>query len=104
MNAIYLIKFGEISLKKENRSFFEKKLKNNLRRNIAAKDAQIKLTNGRFYVETPEENAPQIEEALSHTFGVVGYSRARRVQKDIEIIKRASNKVIESIFNESSPD
>ncbi len=100
MNAIYLIKFGEISLKKENRSFFEKKLKKNLRRNIAARDAQIKLTNGRFYVETPEENAPQIEEALSHTFGVVGYSRARRVQKDIEIIKRAAKKVIDSIVAE----
>ncbi len=101
MNAIYLIKFGEISLKKENRSFFEKKLKKNLRRNIAARDAQIKLTNGRFYVETPEENAPQIEEALSHTFGVVGYSRARRVQKDIEIIKRAAKKVIDSIVAEN---
>ena len=103
MNAIYLIKFGEISLKKENRSFFEKKLKKNLRRNIAARDAQIKLTNGRFYVETPEENAQQIEEALSHTFGVVGYSRAKRVQKDIEIIKRATKKVIEQIFAEDSP-
>lgn len=102
MNAIYLIKFGEISLKKENRSFFEKKLKKNLRRNIAARDAQIKLTNGRFYVETPEENAPQIEAALAHTFGVVGYSRAKRVQKDIEIIKRAAKKVIEHIFSEET--
>lgn len=103
MNAIYLIKFGEISLKKENRSFFEKKLKKNLRRNIAARDAQIKLTNGRFYVETPEENAPQIEEALAHTFGVVAYSRARRVQKDIEIIKRAAKKVIDSIVGDGLP-
>ena len=101
MNAIYLIKFGELSLKKENRNFYEKKLKSNLRRNIEARDAQIKYTNGRFYVETPEENAPQIEKALSRTFGIVGFSRTRRVQKDIEIIKRTAKKVIETLQAEN---
>jgi len=101
MNAIYLIKFGELSLKKENRNFYEKKLKSNLRRNIEARDAQIKYTNGRFYVETPEENAPQIEKALSRTFGIVGFSRTRRVQKDIEIIKRTAKKVVETLQAEN---
>src|SRR6056297_286122 len=101
MNAIYLIKFGEISLKKENRIFYEKKLKSNLRRNIEARDAQIKYTNGRFYVETPEENAPQIEKTLSRTFGIVGFSRTRRVQKDIEIIKRSAKKVVETLQAEN---
>lgn len=101
MNAIYLIKFGELSLKKENRNFYEKKLKSNLRRNIEARNAHIKYTNGRFYVETPEENAPQIERALSRTFGIVGYSRTRRVQKDIEIIKRTAKKVLEAMRAEN---
>ncbi|MCF7915355.1 MAG: tRNA 4-thiouridine(8) synthase ThiI [Spirochaetaceae bacterium] len=101
MNAIYLIKFGEISLKKENRNFYEKKLKSNLRRNIEARNAQIKYTDGRFYVETPEENAPQIEKALSRTFGIVGFSRTRRVQKDIEIIKRTAKKVVETLQTEN---
>ncbi len=102
MNAIFLVKFGELSLKKENRSFFEKKLKKNLRRNIDAGDVQIKYTNGRFYIETPEENSVHVESGLSHTFGVVGYSRAHRVQKNIDIIKRAAKKVIERIRSEGT--
>ncbi len=102
MNAIFLVKFGELSLKKENRSFFEKKLKKNLRQNIEARDAQIKHTNGRIYVETPEENEKQVTQALAHTFGVVGFSRARRVQKNIEIIKKAAKKVIDSLCEEGS--
>src|SRR6056297_4205817 len=101
MNAIYLIKFGELSLKKENRNFYEKKLKSNLRRNIEARDARINYTNGRFYVETPEENAPQIERALARTFGIVGFSRTRRIQKDIEIIKRTAKKVVEALRAEN---
>jgi len=101
MNAIYLIKFGELSLKKENRNFYEKKLKSNLRRNIEARDARINYTSGRFYVETPEENAPQIERALARTFGIVGFSRTRRVQKDIEIIKRTAKKVVEALRAEN---
>jgi len=94
MQAIYLIRFGEIALKGDNRIFFEKMLKLNMRKNLGVKNARILQRAGRFYIETPEEHAAEVERALSHTFGIVGFSRARRVQKDIEIIERASKKVI----------
>ncbi len=94
MQAIYLIRFGEIALKGDNRIFFEKMLKLNMKKNLGVKNARILQRAGRFYIETPEEHAAEVERSLSHTFGIVGFSRARRVQKDIEIIEKASKKVI----------
>ena len=35
MQAIYLIRFGELALKGGNRGFFEKMLKINIRKNLA---------------------------------------------------------------------
>jgi len=99
--AIYLIRFGEIALKGDNRSFFEKMLKRNIRKNIDIKNARVFQRAGRFYIDTPEEHADAVEKALSHTFGIVGFSRARRVQKDIEVIERSSLKIINDMAESS---
>ncbi len=97
MAAIYLIRIGELTLKRENRVFFERKLKSNLRKCMDVKNVRITGSQGRFYIETPEENSEQVEHALSHTFGIVSYSRARRVQKDPDIVDRTALKVIRDL-------
>lgn len=61
------------------------------------KNVRITGSQGRFYIETPEENSEQVEHALSHTFGIVSYSRARRVQKDPDIVDRTALKVIRDL-------
>src|SRR6056297_2562379 len=97
MAAIYLIRIGELTLKRENRVFFEKKLKSNIRKCMDVKNVRISGSQGRFYIETPEEHSEQVEHALSHTFGIVSYSRARRVQKDPDIVDRTALKVIRDL-------
>jgi len=104
MQAIYLIRFGELALKGQNRSFFEKLLKLSIRKNIGEKTARIIQRAGRFYIEVPEEHAPAVERGLAHTFGIVGYSRAKRVQKDMQIIENASKKVISNMIERGEID
>ena len=98
MQAIYLIRVGELALKGDNRSFFEKKLKQNIRKNLGVKGCRVLNRQGRFYVEAPEEHAPQVERALAHTFGIVSYSRASRVQKDMQVIRRTAMKLIQELY------
>jgi len=104
MQAIYLIRFGELALKGDNRGFFEKMLKINIRKNLGLKAARILQRSGRFYIETEEENSSAVERSLSHTFGITGYSRAKRVQKDMDIIDRTSLKVIRGMIESGDID
>jgi thiamine biosynthesis protein ThiI len=99
MAAIYLIRIGELSLKGENRIFFEKKLKSSIRKKVELKNLRIKGSHGRFYVETEEENAPLVEHALSHTFGISAYSRARRVQKSPDMLRVAAVKTVREMLD-----
>lgn len=104
MHVIYLIRVGEISLKGDNRSFFEKRLKTNIRKNLSIKNVAIRNRSGRFYVETDEEHSQEVEKALSRTFGIVGYSKARRVQKDMEVIRRTAVKLIREMTERGEID
>ncbi len=95
MNDLWLIKFGELSLKKGNRAYFERMLKENIRNKIEqyAGESGLKseVTNrrGRFYLETeiPENDAVRI---LETTPGIVAFSRAYRVKKTLEDLAEIS--------------
>lgn len=104
MAAIYLIRLGELSLKGDNRIFFEKKLKSSIRKKMDVKDLRIKGSHGRFFIETAEENTPQVEYALSHTFGISAWSKARRVQKTPEMVRTAAVKVIREMVKSGDID
>lgn len=89
MNNLYLIKIGEISLKKGNRAQFEKQLRFNIKKKLNS-PSKITIQRGRFFLETDENNIQNIQYALSTTPGLVGFSRAVKVKKDIESIKKAA--------------
>lgn len=93
---LYLVKLGEISLKGLNRDFFEKKLKNNLKLKMRPYHSQFSKEKGRMYIEF-EENTPdaQIRKALSTTFGIVGFSKAIRCEKDFSVISQVARELIE---------
>ncbi len=93
MDKLYLIKIGEIALKGGNRSFFEKRLKKNIRSNLRSISCRVTGTRGRFFIESDESNSRAIEEVLSKTFGVTGYSEVIRVEKDFELIKQEALKI-----------
>ncbi|MEW5935435.1 MAG: tRNA 4-thiouridine(8) synthase ThiI, partial [Bacillota bacterium] len=62
MDRLFLIHYGEIGLKGENREFFERKLQAGLQRAVASwPGASVERHHGRLYVM----NTPDPEQALS---------------------------------------
>ena len=95
-STLYLVKLGEISLKGLNRDFFEKRLKINLKNKLKGYRTQVSKQKGRILFEISNDCPKEtIERAFSTTFGVVGYSRCLRCEKDMEQIKQTARLLIE---------
>ena len=92
---LYLIKLGEISMKGLNRSFFEKKLKNNIKLKIHPHKSLLLREKGRFYLYVDDTCPDEIvEKTLKTTFGITGFSRAMVCGKAWEDIISTTNKII----------
>ena len=94
---LYLIRLGEISLKGQNRNFFEKKLKNNIKLKIHPHRSLLTREKGRFYLyvdkSCPDET---VIRTLQTTFGVVGFSKAIVCNKDWDEIVNSAKALIEN--------
>ncbi len=97
MKNLYLIKIGEISLKKGNRSSFEKQLRFNIKKKLKL-PSRIKIHRGRFFLESDDDNISNIQYALSTTPGLVSFSRAVKVKKDLDEIKKAASLFAEELI------
>ncbi|HZJ89035.1 MAG TPA: tRNA uracil 4-sulfurtransferase ThiI [Sphaerochaeta sp.] len=88
---LYLIRLGEISLKGQNRSFFEKRLRANIKAKLRGYQNTIRITKGRVFLEIEKRcPAERVETALSTTFGLVGFSKCIRAAKDEKAIRKAA--------------
>ncbi|MHC1693292.1 MAG: tRNA uracil 4-sulfurtransferase ThiI [Sphaerochaetaceae bacterium] len=92
---LYLVKLGEISLKGLNREFFERKLKDNIKYKLRPYHSHCDRQKGRLFFEIDGE-APDdlIHAALSTSFGVTGFSRALKCEKNMEAIFQAARILI----------
>jgi thiamine biosynthesis protein ThiI len=108
MSDQWLIKIGEISLKKGNRAYFERILKENIKQKLVLnnpgeeKDAgKLTIRSGRFYLDTdlPEEDVIQV---LQSTPGIVGFSRTIKTDKDPESIAEAAITAAKDCINSGS--
>ncbi|MDR1838671.1 MAG: tRNA 4-thiouridine(8) synthase ThiI [Treponema sp.] len=80
--STWLLKPGELTLKGENRKSFEHILKRNLMRMIAAGSGiKFKATEGRYYIEAPDEKSEFIENVLSRLIGISGWAKTVTCQK-----------------------
>ena len=59
MARMYVIKIGEISLKGGNRRIFEKRLTNNIHRQLGDIHVVINGRSGRFYLHYDGEDRPK---------------------------------------------
>jgi len=95
MMSLWLIKIGEIALKKGNRGVFERILRENIRKKISQTSPEeicrgrLETRAGRYYLETtiPAERVSQL---LSRTPGVVGFTKAYRIGKSLEELTKTS--------------
>ncbi|WP_427340298.1 tRNA uracil 4-sulfurtransferase ThiI [Caloranaerobacter sp. DY30410] len=99
MQRIVSISFGEIALKGLNRSYFEKKLLNQIKYSIKGLgEPKVYRDQGKIYVITDDENIDEIVEKLKKVFGIVYISPGYRVEKDMEkMIKKAIEAVKQTV-------
>ncbi|PKL26478.1 MAG: tRNA 4-thiouridine(8) synthase ThiI [Spirochaetae bacterium HGW-Spirochaetae-3] len=90
MDALFLIKIGEIRLKDGNRAEFENRLKRDIKRRLSSFHSELTSREGRYYLKVDEENAAQAEFALSRTPGVNGWARAVKTPKTMDRIAGAA--------------
>ncbi len=90
----YLIRVGEITLKKGNRAWFEKKLKQNIKGAVKPYSSRVTGSSGRFYLETADAPEEEILQRLSQTPGIVSIHPVRRVPKETEAIEQAALELI----------
>ncbi|NLZ52838.1 MAG: tRNA 4-thiouridine(8) synthase ThiI [Thermoanaerobacteraceae bacterium] len=95
MNNLYLISFGEIALKGENRPFFERLLMQRIKQALLPYDEniQLKKTHGRIYCYT-KASQEQVINSLKNVFGIVYISPAKSCENDLEQIKETALEVM----------
>ncbi len=97
MKEILLLKYGELILKGQNKSYFEKLLMRQLQSRLKrAGDFSVTHAQSTIYVSPLNEDC-DIDEALKlccRVFGITSVSRAIEVDKDIGKIKEAAKEYI----------
>jgi len=98
--GLFLVKYGEIALKKGNRGAFVRRL----RQSIAAKmpDLQVRVTEvwHRLYVRFRLEDEARVRTALEKTYGIVAFCRAVAVDKDMVAVTAAAVALAEGLIRE----
>ncbi|MBF0196086.1 MAG: tRNA 4-thiouridine(8) synthase ThiI [Planctomycetes bacterium] len=89
-NSLYLLRYDEIGLKGGNRKFFENALVRHVRKVLdGCGQVQVNKIRGRILVEGELENFDKIEEQLQKVPGLSSFSRAERIDKNMDAWKDA---------------
>ena len=92
MEKLILIKYGELTTKKDNRKFFVKTLEQNILKKI--KNIKIEKTMSRMYITYNDKEEKEILEQLQKIFGIHSIVICDKVNTNEDDIK---NKVIEML-------
>ena len=91
-NIVYLVKYGEIFTKGDNRYIFIDTLVKNIKRSIkVAGDFEVVKEQGRIVIEPKDDNYDEfkLEDKLKKVFGTIGFSKAMRFEeKDFDVITK----------------
>ncbi len=101
VQSLYLIKYGELQLKGENRGQFERRLCANIRRALGA-DSELARRHGRLLLRSAAAE-PAVRRVLERTFGIVGFSRALQVDKEPEQLDAAALELAPALSAEHGP-
>jgi thiamine biosynthesis/tRNA modification protein thiI len=90
MKKAIIIRYCEIHLKGKNRGYFEKMLKENIKRSLKNINCTFAAMHSRYLIEDfSEEDLPIIEEKLHKIAGIHTYSIALVIENDFEKIFEA---------------
>jgi tRNA uracil 4-sulfurtransferase len=91
--GLILLRYGEIALKGQNRIYFQRKLRQNVRQCLQANGirGEVWQEGQRIYVDT--EQAEAAIEAVRRVFGIVSLSPVRMVPADLPLIAQEAVQV-----------
>lgn len=93
-----LVRFGELTTKGKNRKVFIQKLYKNTKEALSDfKTLTYQLTFDRLYIMLNEEDGNEVCERLKLVFGIHSFSLALKVESDLDAIKEAALKLVESM-------
>jgi tRNA uracil 4-sulfurtransferase len=98
-DVLFLIKYGEIALKKRNRGAFVKSLKDSIHAKLPGLDFQVSETFHRVFLRCTHEDKAVIAGALARTFGIASFCEAVRVPNDIAAIEKAALTMAEGFLD-----
>lgn len=97
MENTFLISFGELGLKGENRPYFERILVQNIKEALKNfEKVEVRRTHGRIYVNAAGEREAVINR-LKKVFGIVSISPAKCCLLDLEEIKKAAVEAVKEL-------
>lgn len=96
MYNILIVKYGEIGVKGKNRYIFENKLIKNVK-NILKPIGKFNVYKeyGRIYVDLDGYDYEEVVEEVRKVFGIVGVCPAVRAEKDYNLLKELTLKMLE---------
>lgn len=98
MKKIIIIKYGELSTKKDNINFFITTLKENIKVSLKGLNANITYDKGRMFIESTEDNYDTIMSKLKKTFGIHEINIAYELENnDFENIKESLKELIKDV-------
>jgi len=98
MKKLILIKYGELTTKKQNRKAFIKCLYNNILKQTNNINLEIKYDSSRMFIKVEEEYLDELIEKLNKVFGIHSIVICHSVDNNIENIK---NKALEILREEN---
>ncbi|MDK2820489.1 MAG: tRNA uracil 4-sulfurtransferase [Clostridia bacterium] len=94
MYTTLLVRYGEISLKGNNRPYFEDKLLENMRYALAGlKTHKMRKTYGRIFIEI-EDDLNEVSQRLQNVFGIISMSPTVTTTLDMDAISKTALKVL----------
>ena len=97
MEKLILIKYGELTTKKENRKVFIKMLVKNINNLLADYEYEIKYDRVRMYITCDNKIIDELANKLSKIFGIHSVVICHKVDSEVESIKA---KVLEVVKQE----
>ncbi|MGL4589142.1 MAG: tRNA uracil 4-sulfurtransferase ThiI [Mycoplasmatales bacterium] len=93
---IILLRYGELTLKLKNRKHFERKLHENVQKQLADFKLVVKKDRNRIYlVEIEQSQIPAIEEVIKRIPGIHSYAIATSCEPTVDAIKKLAFEVFD---------
>lgn len=97
MNRVILIKYGELTTKKDNRKVFVNCLYNNIVNKLNGLEYTIHKDLSRMYIEFNDKDLDKILDKINNIFGIYAYTVAYKVKSDINLIDEAILNILPTV-------